>query len=117
MLDGRIVKLQTLAVETARRHLARHPEDRRVYGPDLAEEWCVHDMQWVLAWAFGDVAGLIDLHEQAGWLARILRARDYPVGNYWDAFEEAAGVVRDQVAGGEPVAARLLAVRPSAAPS
>ena len=111
-LDGEEVDLEPLAVEVAARHLVRCPGDVERYGAELVEEWCVHDMQHVLAWAFGDHAGLMSLSGNAGWLARVLDARDYPLANYWDCFHTAAEVVEERVPGGDPVAALLRGVAP-----
>jgi hypothetical protein len=103
---GGRVALVPLAEETARRHLVRHPEDVDRYG-ELALEWAVHDMRHVLAWAFGEAAGFVDLAQQVGWLARVLAARDYPLVNLADCLDDAAGVVAERVDGAEGVAARL----------
>jgi hypothetical protein len=103
------VALLPLAEETARRHLDRHPDDVERYG-ELAWEWCVHDMQHVLAWAFGDAAGFVDLAQQAGWLARVLDARGYPLENLADCLDEAAVVVAERLSDADGVAARLLQV-------
>ena len=109
------VPLVALAEETARRHLLTHPEDATRYG-DLAREWAVHDMQHVLAWAFGDAGDLVELGEQVGWLARVLDARGYPLGNLSDCLVIAADVVAEQVADGEGVAARLREVAEAVRP-
>jgi hypothetical protein len=103
---GDRLALQPLAEEVARRHLERHPDDVERYG-ELAYEWAVHDMQHVLAWAFGESSGFVDLGQQVAWLARVLAARDYPLGNLADCLQEAAGVVAERVAGAEAIAARL----------
>ena len=100
------IELVPLAEEIATRHLERHPDDTERYG-DLAREWAVHDMQHVLHWAFGDQAGLVDLAQQVGWLARVLGARDYPLENLWSCLRTAAEVVDERVQDGAPVAARL----------
>ena len=59
-IGGAKLKLAPLAEEVARRHLERHPDDVERYG-ELAQEWAVHDMQHVLAWAFGESSGFVDL--------------------------------------------------------
>ena len=104
--DGRSIALVPLAEEIARRHLDRHPDDRERYG-DLAWDWCVHDMQHVLAWAFGEETGFIDLAKQVDWLARVLDARGYPLVNLADCLLDAAAVVRSEVPGASVVADRL----------
>jgi len=54
-LAGEAIRLIPLAAEVTKRHLEQHPEDVSRYGQDLAWQWCMHDMQHVLAWA---IAGL-----------------------------------------------------------
>jgi hypothetical protein len=112
---GERLRLEPLAEEIARRHLERHPDDVERYG-ELAREWAVHDMQHVLAWAFGEPSGFVDLGQQIDWLAGLLDARGYPLVNLADCLEEAGAVVADRVPGADAVADRLRevsgAVRP-----
>jgi hypothetical protein len=110
--DGGRLELPPLAEAIARRHLARHPDDVERYG-EAAREWAVHDMQHVLAWAFGEHSGFIDLGHQVAWLARVLDGRGYPLVNLADCLEDAAAVVRSDVPGAGEVAARLEAVSSS----
>ena len=102
---GETVRLVPLAEEVTERHLERHPEDVSRYGEELAWQWCVHDMQHVLAWAITDQ----EFEGQLAWLARVLDARDYPVNNLFDCVHTAADVVdeqlRDEV--GRDVAGRM----------
>jgi hypothetical protein len=98
--------LAPLAEEVAHRHLERHPDDIERYG-ELAREWAVHDMQHVLAWAFGESSGFVDLGHQVAWLAGILHARGYPLVNLADCLEEAAGVLEERVPAAGGVAGRL----------
>src|SRR3954454_22034463 len=86
--DARVA-LIPLAEAVARRHLDRHPDDLERYG-ELAWEWCVHDMQHVLGWAFVETRGVLDLDQQVAWLARVLDAREYPLGNLADCLDVAA---------------------------
>ena len=105
--DGRTVDLATLASEITALHLARHPEDRERYGPELAEAWCQHDNQHMLAWALAD----LDLGGQLAWLARLLDARGYPVRNLIDCVGACAEVVDRRLSGsaGAQAADRLRA--------
>jgi hypothetical protein len=103
---GERLPLTPLAEEVARRHLAHHPDDVERYGA-LAEEWAVHDMQHVLAWAFGESSGFVDLGRQVGWLAGVLDARGYPLANLADCLVDAADVVDERVPDAAAVAARL----------
>jgi hypothetical protein len=104
---GERVELVPLAEAVTVRHLDQHPEDVRRYGQDLARQWCVHDMQHVLAWAIGDQ----EFEGQLLWLARVLDARDYPVNNLIDCTSTAADVVEEQVPApaGPEVARRMRA--------
>jgi hypothetical protein len=105
-LGGARVNLVGLAEAVADAYFARFPEDLERYG-DVARAWELHDTQHLLDWAVGDVQGLVDLERQVAWLARVLGARDFPLEHLAVNLELAADVVAGQVAGGEPVAARL----------
>jgi hypothetical protein len=107
VLDGQPVDLRPLAESAARRHLTRHPDDVEVYGAQLAYDWAFHDLSHVLSWAFAEHAGLDDLSRQMRWLADLLAAREYDVGNLADSLQECAAVVREAHPSAEPVAARL----------
>jgi hypothetical protein len=104
--DGGRLMLQPLAEAVAERHLAHHPDDVERYG-DLAREWAVHDMQHVLAWAFGEQTGFVDLAHQVTWLANLLDKRGYPLVNLADCLGDAADVVDARVPGADVVSARL----------
>lgn len=99
--------LVPLAEAVTERHLERHPEDVGRYGQDLAWEWCVHDMQHVLAWAISDQ----EFEGQLTWLARVLDAREYPVGNLIDCTMTAADVVEEELPApaGPDIAGRMRA--------
>jgi hypothetical protein len=101
--------LGPLAEAVADRYFEAHPEDLERYGADIARAWEVHDTRYVLSWAIGDVEGRVDLQRQIAWLARILEARDFPLGHLADNLELAGAVVAESVDGGEPVAERLQA--------
>lgn len=107
MLDGAPVALAPLAQEASRRHLARHADDVEAYGERLAWDWCVHDLSWVLSWAFAEHAGLDDLSRQMAWMATLLGSREYPVENLADALQECGAVVAEQVPGAGAIADRL----------
>lgn len=75
---GDRVRLDPLAREAWARYSAEFPDEVERHGP-AAEDWCVHDAKYVLAWAAGAERGEVDLSEQLLWLARVLGARDYPL--------------------------------------
>jgi len=107
-LDGRPIALPPIAAEIADRYFADYPDDLERYG-DVARAWEVHDTQYLLAWALGDVAGYVELERQVTWLARILEAREFPLAHLAGNLLIAADVIAARVAGAEPVAERLRA--------
>jgi hypothetical protein len=42
--------------------------------------WCVHDNQHILRWAALTLDDEAGFHKEIGWLARVLSARDFPLG-------------------------------------
>jgi hypothetical protein len=105
-LDGRPIALPPIAAEVADRYFADYPDDLERYG-DVARAWEVHDTQYLLAWALGDVAGYVELERQVTWLARILEAREFPLDHLAGNLLIAADVMAARVAGADPVAERL----------
>ncbi|WP_205699423.1 hypothetical protein [Conexibacter sp. SYSU D00693] len=105
--DG--VDLVELAAEVIRRYAAARPEEAAEYEPGVWEAWGRHDNQHLLNWAIGDARhGLVDLVEQARWLAGVLEARDYPRERLAFDLRLAADVV-DERLGDDTVVARLRA--------
>jgi hypothetical protein len=106
--DGATLDLVALAEAVAELHLERHPEDVERYGPELAEEWCVHDVRHLINWAAHD----IELSRQVAWLARVLDARGYPLANLADCLRTAAEVIERETPSdaAHEVAARLARV-------
>jgi hypothetical protein len=107
-LGGVPVALEPLAATIADRYFERFPEDLERYG-DAARPWELHDTQHLLHWAIGDVEGTVELERQVHWLAGLLAARDFPLEHLAVNLELASEVVAADVAGGGPVAERLLA--------
>jgi hypothetical protein len=90
---GEVIHLAPLAQEICRRFLLEFPDDRERYG-DAALAWCVHDNQWLLGWAAEDLeVGGNHFAGNVRWLARLLRARDYPTERLVRDLELAAEVV------------------------
>jgi hypothetical protein len=107
-LDGEPCFLAPLAHEVARRHWDEFPDEAERYGP-AGLEWCAHDMQWILWWAWLDAEdGLGILRRQLDWLVGLLAARDYPIERVARSLELGAEVVTEaHPRTGEPVAAAL----------
>ena len=105
---GETLHLTPLAEEVARRFGLEFPDERERYG-EAANAWCVHDNQWLLGWAAEGLA-LGDRHFLANvrWLARILRARDYPAERLVRDLELAAEVVGEQTPASRDLARVLL---------
>jgi hypothetical protein len=93
-------QFRAAAGEIARRHFAEHPEELERYG-EHAMAWCVHDTQYILAWA-GDP--YVDFEKEIRWLATVLSSRGYPLASLARSLEIAAEVVPE-------LADRLLSVR------
>ena len=108
-LAGREIALLPLAEAIADRYFEAFPEDAERYG-EAARPWEIHDTLYSLQWAVLDVEGTASLEHEIGWLANILRSRDFPLEHLARNLELAADVVDEQLgaAGGE-VAARLRA--------
>ena len=83
------------------------PDERERYG-DAALAWCVHDNQWLLGWAAEDLeVGGSHFADNVRWLARLLRARDYPSERLERDLEIAAEVVGDESDTRRDLAAKL----------
>jgi hypothetical protein len=90
---GATVELVPIAHEICGRYRAEFPDETERYGP-AGEAWCLHDNQYLLAWAIQDARdGSVDLIEQAIWLRDILHSRDFPVDRLARNLEIAAAVV------------------------
>lgn len=104
--DGSEIDLHALAAATVERYYAEFTDEDAVYG-EVGRLWCQHDLQHLLNWAALDVAGNVVLDEQVAWLARILESRQFPVSRLARSLELGADVVLAELAGAEPMAARL----------
>ena len=96
-MGGERVDLVILAAEICERYRAHYADEEERYGA-AGQDWCRHDNQWLLSWAVGDVQGVTDLDEQACWLARVLRARDFPVQRLAHNLRLAGEVARERLA-------------------
>jgi len=76
---GAVVELMPLALEICRRYALEFSDEHERYG-STGEAWCLHDNQYLLAWAIQDARdGTVDLIEQAMWLRDVLDRRGFPV--------------------------------------
>jgi hypothetical protein len=109
---GATVDLVAIAGEICGRYRAEFPDESGRYGP-AGEAWCLHDNQYLLAWAIQDARdGSVDLIEQALWLRDILHSRGFPVDRLARNLEIAAAVVEQAIVEeplAEAVANRFLA--------
>lgn len=91
--ESDIIELVPLAQDICRRYRAEFPDEEARYGPAGAA-WCVHDNQYLLAWAIQDARdGTVELAEQSLWLADVLGSRGFPVARLVRDLEIAASVV------------------------
>jgi hypothetical protein len=86
--------LSALARTICERYYRLYPDEHERYGA-AGGDWCLHDNQWLLSWAAGDVVGAVDLNEQARWLAGVLRSRAFPVERLVRNLRLAAEVTRE----------------------
>lgn len=106
--DGTTCFLAPLAHSVARRHLDQFPDEAERYG-DAGFEWCVHDVQWILAWAASEVGGSDGLlRKQLNWLGGLLAARGYPLERITRAVEIAADAVDVEYPGSGDALSRVL---------
>jgi hypothetical protein len=110
--DGRRIALEPLARAICRRY-GREFDDSVRYG-DAAHDWCVHDTQYVLAWAIQQARDeTLDLVAQIRWLASLLGARGFPLERLARNLEIASEVTASGPSLGalaEPVSQSLAAV-------
>lgn len=92
--DGAPIDLLTLAEEICTRYRAEFPEEEQRYGR-AGVKWCLHDNQYLLAWAIQDARdGTVLLSDQVEWLSSILENRGFPLQRLARDLEIAAEVTR-----------------------
>jgi hypothetical protein len=102
---GEAIDLVPLAQEICRRYSSEFPDEEERYGP-AGHAWCLHDNQYLLAWAIQDARDhTVDLAEQVVWLADVLNSRGFPIARLARDLEIAAAAVSDGVDDG-PLALR-----------
>ena len=95
--DGDPIDLLPLANEICSRYRIEFPDEEDRYGPAGAQ-WCLHDNQYLLAWAIQDARdGTVLLSEQVLWLANVLSSRDFPIARLARDLEIAADVTRNSL--------------------
>jgi hypothetical protein len=100
--SGEWLDLAPIAEEICRRYQAEFPDEHRRYG-DAGWEWCLHDNRYIVSWAAHDVEQLgVDLTAEIDWLARVLRARDFPLDRLARDLEIAAEVTSERAAAQSP---------------
>jgi hypothetical protein len=85
-MDG--LELVALAEQICARYRAEFPDEEQRYGP-AGQAWCLHDNQYILAWA---LLGQQVLEINVAWLAGVLAARDFPLDRLRRDLEIAAEV-------------------------
>lgn len=107
--DGEPIELVPLAEDICRRYHTEFPDEHERYGP-AGQAWCLHDNQYLLAWAIQDARdGTVQLDEHAVWLADVLASRGFRVARLARDLELAAAVVSEWVR--DPTLARDAAAR------
>jgi hypothetical protein len=77
--DGTPIDLEAIAERVCERYRREFPDEGDRYG-EAGITWCLHDNQYILAWAVQDARdGTVRLAEQTEWLARVLGSRGFPV--------------------------------------
>jgi hypothetical protein len=102
---GDAIDLVALAQDICRRYSSEFPDEQERYGP-AGHAWCLHDNQYLLAWAIQDARDhTVELTEQVIWLADVLDSRGFPIARLARDLEIAAAVLSDGVDDG-PLAHR-----------
>ncbi len=108
MPDGDLLYLTQLAHEISSRFFDEHPDEAERYG-EAGFAWCVHDNQWLLAWAVEDLEiGGGHFVRNVRWLARVLGAREYPLELLARDLEIAADAIGDASGSRAELSRRLL---------
>ena len=99
--------LRVLAERVTERYGHEFPDEDERYEPAIWRAWCRHDAQYLLQWGILDADGVVSLDEQVAWLARVLKARDFPLDRLARTLELCADAVAEE--GREDAAERLRA--------
>jgi hypothetical protein len=86
------IDLLALAQQTAAVYDAEFPDERTRYGP-AGMDWCVHDNQHLLNWAFLSLTVGVDFEAELAWLGSVLEARKFPIDRLARDLEMLAEIV------------------------
>lgn len=93
--DGSPIDLQALAARVCALYRQEFPDEQERYG-EAGIAWCLHDNQYLFAWAIQDARdGTVLLIDQVKWLGGILEARDFPIERLARDLEIAAEIAAD----------------------
>ncbi len=110
---GDVIDIVAMAHEICTRYRGEFPDEEERYGP-AGQAWCLHDNQYLLAWAIQEVRdGTVALIDQVLWLADVLAARAFPLERLARDLEIAAEVAGAAIA--QPEYARAVSGRLTAA--
>lgn len=97
--SGEPIDLRALAEDVCRRYRREFSDEEARYG-EAGQAWCIHDNQYLLAWAVDAADGHLDMRGQVAWLASILEARDFPLERLARDLEIGVDVVREHLPSG-----------------
>jgi hypothetical protein len=90
---GVVIELVPMARTICQHYMEEFPDEDERSGA-AAPAWCLHDNQYLLAWAIQDARdGTVDVVEQALWLREVLGRRGFPVDRLVRDLEIAAATI------------------------
>lgn len=93
--DGTPIDLEAIAGQICERYRQEFPDEAERYG-EAGIKWCLHDNQYILAWAVQDARdGTVRLGAQTQWLGRTLSSRGFPIARFIRNLEIASEIVLD----------------------
>lgn len=92
--DGTPIDLLLLAHQVCAIYRREFPDEKDRYG-EAGVKWCLHDNQYLFAWAIQDARDhTVLLIEQVKWLSSVLGSRGFPLERLARNLEIAAEVAR-----------------------
>jgi hypothetical protein len=99
--DGTPIDLLNLAHQICLLYRSEFPDEQQRYGRS-GMQWCLHDNQYLLAWAIQDARdGTVLLIEQVEWLSSVLESRGFPPQRLRRDLEIAAEIAANSAELGE----------------